>query len=119
LTAGTLYHYRAYATNAAGTAYSPDTTFTTLSDSVQPSSGGGGGGGWSSHDLNTIKRSGSNATNNSTTPKTFSEFVSKTVTENTRTGFATRLETVLLTLKVKGIEMVKDYTCLHFHSDTS
>ena len=31
LTPGTLYHYRGYATNATGTAYSTDGTFTTLS----------------------------------------------------------------------------------------
>jgi len=30
LTPGTLYHYRAYATNSAGTAYGSDVTFTTL-----------------------------------------------------------------------------------------
>ena len=30
LTPGTLYHVRAYATNAAGTAYGEDVTFTTL-----------------------------------------------------------------------------------------
>lgn len=39
--------------------------------------------------------------------------------EDTRTGFATRLETVLLTLKVKGMDILKDYTCLHLHTDTS
>ena len=33
LTAGTLYYYRGYATNATGTAYSSDGTFTTLSNS--------------------------------------------------------------------------------------
>jgi uncharacterized repeat protein (TIGR02543 family) len=32
LTANTLYHYRAYATNSVGTGYSSDATFTTLAD---------------------------------------------------------------------------------------
>lgn len=35
LTPNTLYHYRAYATNAAGTLYGADTTFTTLTN-VRP-----------------------------------------------------------------------------------
>jgi pectin methylesterase-like acyl-CoA thioesterase len=36
LTAGTIYHVRAYATNSAGTAYGNDTTFTTLSTLSAP-----------------------------------------------------------------------------------
>ena len=34
LTANTLYHFRAYATNSSGTAYTADATFITLSDSL-------------------------------------------------------------------------------------
>ena len=37
LQASTLYHFRAYATNSAGTTYGSDLTFTTLAASVQPS----------------------------------------------------------------------------------
>ena len=36
LTAGTLYHYRAYATNSAGTAYGADSSFTTPIGAVAP-----------------------------------------------------------------------------------
>ena len=52
LTAGTLYHVRAYATNSAGTAYGADETFTTqqvptytISVSANPSNGGTVNGG--------------------------------------------------------------------------
>ena len=54
LTAGTLYHVRAYATNSAGTAYGADVTFTTqqvptytISVSANPSNGGSVTGGGS------------------------------------------------------------------------
>lgn len=36
LAASTLYHYRAYATNTAGTAYGADVTFSTLCDVIAP-----------------------------------------------------------------------------------
>jgi len=36
LTAGNTYHYRAYATNSAGTAYGADSTFTTATGAVVP-----------------------------------------------------------------------------------
>ena len=52
LTAGTLYHVRAYATNSAGTAYGADVTFTTqqvptytITVSANPSNGGTVSGG--------------------------------------------------------------------------
>jgi hypothetical protein len=37
LTPGTVYHYRAYATNAVGTSYGADSTFTTLATAIAPS----------------------------------------------------------------------------------
>jgi len=36
-----------------------------------------------------------------------------------RSGFATRLETVLLSLKMHGKSLVPNYTCLQLHTDTS
>jgi len=53
LTCGTTYHYRAYATNTAGSGFGADTTFTTSNCAVQGGGSSGGGGRSSKPKTNT------------------------------------------------------------------
>jgi len=46
-------------------------------------------------------------------------FIEKTLSEKKRTGFATRLETILLSLTVRGVPILRDYACKNRHTDTS
>jgi len=55
------------------------------------------------------------------TPKAqtaFDDFIAKTLSERKRTGFATRLETILLSLTVRGVPILRDYTCQQIYTDT-
>lgn len=81
-----------------------------------PDSGGGssGGGGGS---LSSLPPKVPNI-DHIARQKALSDFLAKTLKENKRTGFATRLETVLLSLSVRGVPILRDYTCQKHHTDT-
>jgi len=49
----------------------------------------------------------------------FDDFLAKTITDNARKGNATRLETVILSLSVRGVPLVAQYACQKMHTDTS